>query len=1336
MRDSNLVDVVRDDCIALTAPEIAELTGGAWDRPVDGLCFQGVAVAEAEVAAGELYFTLAPGHWSAARLAELHAAGAAGIVVPHNAVLSATDLPILRVDDSREALRRVAEANRDRTQARRILVTGTEGKTGLKIMLHHIMSRQLPCHAVLNSSNLHVPIWRSLASIRRRDRYAIVEISVAQPNRGWQRSAIVRPHFCVITNISPQHTVYHGGLDALIRNKAESVTSMAPGGACLINADNDYYLDLKDAIQRIQPVPVMAFGSGPGCEGRLLHADFQPGLGGWRVQARVFGRSLNYFLPMVNSYAPLASVSALTVAAHLGLDLDEACASLADFQPFETAGRIVTLPVGEGAFTLFDHSHRGSLAGFRSAFDDLYRIAGPRKARLVLGAIRDLAEQEKTAIHRELAGFIDPASTERIYTVGEEMQILRAAFAEPALLGPHGNEPEDIAEALFADIRPGDVVFVKGHHRVWLSHLVEAMEQRFGATDELRPGGLAGPAAVPAEAPAARLVAGGDVMLARDMPGRLAAAGLASAFEAVRPWLAGADVALVNLECVLAHRGDFYDKGEARPYFYRAPPQLIDALVAGGITAVTMANNHAMDFGPEALSEQLDLLAGTGLAGAGAGPDPEAAARPVYLRAGDQVVALVAFATDQPRLAAQPGRAGICQTAIDRAVVDRLRPAMEEARAHADLVVASPHWGANWQERPGEDIRRLAWALVDLGADAILGHSAHILQGVELYRGRPIVYDMGSLLFDRVGEDRMHQSALFELEIGTRGFTRLNIRPVELEPGRARPADAEEGAATLDLIETLSRRLAPGLAFERRDGVLGLALPERPAMVPAQRPEAVHERRQVRPLPEGYAIAPAKVICQALPPGVAADPVDLGDGLAVLAARCPGQVHRGYGFVLEVWFRYPDPGGRRWRASVLGLDAAGEEAFRYRHPVSEGMWVPQQWQGEDIVCDRIVVRPPAGLAAGVYDLYWNLVDADTGNLRKAESGSERLRDGWLHLGRIEVGTAVAAGIAGLAMAGEERASMPGATPPLPTPATIPTPLAGLRRLELHDLPAYKERLAAEPQRLAWQYYFPFLYLFSLTAKSEEFLVAEDAGSLCIYRHNLTPHGWRLHLAFLPMPMDTAVLARCLERARDYNRGRTDIRWVDAGDLDRVRGLPGCTVQPAESEYLFSARRLDPPHGAACKNLRKNLSRFQGQYDHELRVYRPADTAGCLALLDDWTRSQGGKYDRILYERYTRDCLEQAHLFPPADLFGLVVEIDGRIRSFGFGGEMRPGLGNVFITYSDPDIRGLNYFLKYQLIMAMQHHELINSGRADSPGIQYAKESFCPVRMHEVYRVRT
>lgn len=1015
--------------ITLSSFDIAKLTGGEWEGLNETISFSGVSAGGAEASVGELYIALDKEPWSASRLAALQASGARGVVVQREVKIALQALPLLRVDDPRDALRIMAEENARRAKARKILVTGTEGKTGLKIMLHHIICQQARCHAVLNSSNLHVPIWRSMASIHGEDEIAIIEVSVAQPNRGWQRSEIVRPHLCVITNISPQHTALHGSMDRLVRHKAEVVTALQPDGACIINADNEYFLDLKDAIQRIKPVPVMSFGASPFCEGQLISATFVPGKSGWQVQARIFGKSVNYFVRMVNSYAPLASVSALTVAAYLGLDLLQATASLCSFSPFETAGRIVKLPVKGGEFTLIDHSLRGSLAGFRSAFEDMYRVSGTRKALLVLGAILDLGEQEREPIHRQLAGLIKLERTKKIYTVGDEMRIVREAISDKSKLGPHGTTPEEIAEELLNDIQPGDVVFIKGHHRVWLSRLVEAMGARFKAGDErqIEPlSGITAPradepigAAISAPEPGCTLIAGGDVMLSRDIPGYVASAGIGSPLREVRHLFARADIALVNLECVLSGRGDFFDKGEGRPFYYRCPPGMVDALVEAGISAVTTANNHAMDFGPEALADQSLILAKTGIAHAGSGANAELAMQPMYIRAGELIVAILSFATEQSRHAAGVNNWGIFQTGFGKGAVDQIRPAIDMARKSADLVIASPHWGENWLDQPAEEIRRLGWSLIDLGVDAVLGHSAHILQGVEVYRGKPIVYDMGSLLFDRVKESRMQNSALFELVFGHNGMERLVIHPVELESCSVRLANEEESARTIQLIEGLSRRLNPAVEFRVVGKTIELHLGPSDIARRKQDPEKIFDRRGIRRLKPGNdSINEANIFLAIPPAGIDLDSyIDLGSGLRVLGARFPEQGRAGFGFVLEVFFRCPDTRGRRWRASVKGVNPETGQEFRYRHPVAEGMWVPQNWHDEKIINDRIVVRPPENLAPGKYDLYWNLVDAGTGKLWKTETGHADIRDNWLFIGSIDFTRDAPRAVAGLSQAG-------------------------------------------------------------------------------------------------------------------------------------------------------------------------------------------------------------------------------------------------------------------------------------------------------------------------------
>ncbi|MFH1496023.1 MAG: CapA family protein [Pseudomonadota bacterium] len=1607
------------------------MTGGTWEGLVGKTAFSGASVGDAQGATGELYFALSKENWSPSRLATLQKEGVIAAVVSRHARIVSAPIPLLRVNDPREALHIVAQENAKRAKAKRILVTGTEGKTGLKFMLHHIMNRQMPCHAVLNSANLHIPIWRSMASIRSEDEYAIIEVSVAQPNRGWQRSKIIRPHLCVITNISPQHTIYHGTMDRLIRHKAESVTSILPGGVCFINADNDYYLDLKDAIQRIKTIPVLSFGSSPWCEGRLISANFILRKGGWQVQARIFGRSVNYFVSMVNSYAPLASVSALTIASYLGLDLEQACASLVDYHPFETAGRIINLPLPGGEFTLFDHSLRGSLAGFRSASDDLERIAGKHKVRMVLGAIRDLGEHEREPVHRELAALIHPERVEKIYTVGDEMRIVREAYCDPSQLGPHGDTWEEIAEELFNDIRPGDVVFIKGHHRVWLSLLVKAMEDRFQSEQGI--GAASAPAAetspVIDEHLVRTLIAGGDVMLSRDIPGRLASAGIDSAFREIHPLLERADIALANLECVISGRGDFFGKGEGRPYFYRCPPAMVNALVAGGISALTTANNHAMDFGPEALADQARILAEAGVASAGSGPDAKQAAQPVFLKAGDLVVAVISFATDQPLLAANSDRWGIFQIALDREAVSHLKSSIEAARLGADLIIASPHWGENWKQQPSEDIRRLAWALIDLGVDAVLGHSAHIVQGIEVYRGRPIVYDMGSLLFDRVQQDRMRHSALFELAFGPQGIERLIIYPVELEPGAVRHAGDEEGRETLQLIEKMSRKLDPAVEFQNDGRTLELRLEPQSLTERILNPDKIFEKCIIHRLePNNPVLGEANIFHSAPPADIDAGcRVDLGGGLAVLGASFPERGRAGAGFVLEVYFCYPETQGKRWRASVLGINPVTGEKFRYRHPVAEGMWVPQEWHDERIISDRIIVRPPADLAPAHYDLYWNLVDADTGKLRKTTSDDPRIRESWVYLGTIELVAGGPRVVAGMSLAdsvpirqfselsvgksevitGEQNAwdldgiwdldefilyqrkinntgfinlyknkfskkendfeklwwvsesqmlgrfafaeyvidwskvnnwldlgcgtgdffklvlenkgkhiqeivgvdatkdyleissakvekfnlkkefrnesiteidlnrkfdlitfsgilqtldiqqvpvlmdricshLSPGgqvwfdtlnyghfkqrkyfdlwtfktdeliklfehygfqniraetfdtdpeinvsdtgfmlscygiynslvlqehnkpdaqlqpvnntkliAPPALvnlsradksgervnqdiaPLRMTSPeeNAMAGLRRLSLDDLPRYKAALA-EAKRTTWQHYFPFLYLYSATAKTEHIWISEEGGSLCVYRRNLTASGPILFLASLPMPMNMEVLEGCLARIREHNQSQAaTIYWVDEEDLGILNELGGITATPYEPDYLYDPKIYKSLSGSKTRNLRKNLTYMRARNDVEVRAYTQDDLGDCLALLDEWAELQKDKHDKILYQRYTRDCLKLADQFESRDLFGKVVLIDGKIRSFGFAGEMRPGLGNLFLAYSDHRIKGINYFLKTQLMMAMEDYELVNDARADSPGLEYAKESMCPVAMHNVFRVK-
>ncbi len=294
-------------------------------------------------------------------------------------------------------------------------------------------------------------------------------------------------------------------------------------------------------------------------------------------------------------------------------------------------------------------------------------------------------------------------------------------------------------------------------------------------------------------------------------------------------------------------------------------------------------------------------------------------------------------------------------------------------------------------------------------------------------------------------------------------------------------------------------------------------------------------------------------------------------------------------------------------------------------------------------------------------------------------------------------------------------------------------LSGLRSISLDDLTLYKAALN-QSKRICWQHYFPFLYLFSRKDHSE-FLISEEGGSVCIYWLSQEESGPNLHLFLLPMPMNVAVLKNCLDRCRDFNNSKkAAVRMVDEGDVGVISSLEGASTVQVCSEYIYDPKFYRTLAGQKARDLAHNLNRVKKREDVEVKYYGAEDESACLALLDEWWEMQKNKYENLEYQRYTKACLKKASQFDKTDLFGKVILVDGKVCSFGFAGEMRKGLANLFIAYSDHNIKGLNYFLYYQLFQDLEGYALANGSRADTPGGVFAKEVLCPVSMHGVYRI--
>jgi poly-gamma-glutamate capsule biosynthesis protein CapA/YwtB (metallophosphatase superfamily) len=247
----------------------------------------------------------------------------------------------------------------------------------------------------------------------------------------------------------------------------------------------------------------------------------------------------------------------------------------------------------------------------------------------------------------------------------------------------------------------------------------------------------------------------GDVML-----GRMVAAALErQAPETVwalelRELARSLDLVVCNLECCISSRGQPTTLIEGKPFFFRSPPVAVEALTAMNIRAVGLANNHALDFGEEALGDTLELLRDAGIASAGAGFGHDAARAVAIVPAGGLRVGLIAITDHPAEYAAAPGRWGVSLAIMRQEPPSWLLEQIAAAREDCDLLIVFPHWGPNMATSPARWQQRAAARLCAAGADLVAGHSAHLFHGVG-WNGGPVLFDLGDVLDDYMVDRRL-----------------------------------------------------------------------------------------------------------------------------------------------------------------------------------------------------------------------------------------------------------------------------------------------------------------------------------------------------------------------------------------------------------------------------------------------------------------------------------------------------------------------------------------------------------------------------------------------------
>ena len=264
--------------------------------------------------------------------------------------------------------------------------------------------------------------------------------------------------------------------------------------------------------------------------------------------------------------------------------------------------------------------------------------------------------------------------------------------------------------------------------------------------------------------------------------------------------LSGADLAIGNLETAIATGGTRADKR----FTFRAPANAIDALRAGGFDAVSMANNHGMDFGAGGLAETLAVkrAQADGFV-IGIGGDEDEAFAPFRAEVRGQRVAVIAATQVLDDNLIDSWTATDTQSGLASAKrVDRLVAEVRAARATSDTVVVFLHWGRETETCPTSNQQALAQALVDAGADAVVGGHAHRLQGGGRLGGAFVHYGLGNFLFKENSAEGARTGVL-ELTITGRQVDGYRWIPGRISGSVPRPLAGTDATSELSYWESL-----------------------------------------------------------------------------------------------------------------------------------------------------------------------------------------------------------------------------------------------------------------------------------------------------------------------------------------------------------------------------------------------------------------------------------------------------------------------------------------------------------------------------------------------------
>lgn len=793
--------------------ELVRATGGTWlGAGKEAVKAYGVCFYFSQVRKGDLFITTSRQNWGGAYqdnhdcLKDLPSRGAAAAIVDFVPDAAPAGLPILLVENTRDALDALGRYARQRFKGKVVCITGSSGKSTTKEALKFVLEHQGPTAASRLNFNHDEGVPLSLAQTSADAEYGVFEYAAdpPQPASRPPKHAIARPNVAIVTLIAPDHLKSYQTLEGVARQKAMLFDGLVQGGYAILNRDDEFFTYLRDAAYNKGVDRIISFGTHPEANVRALSVDMDRN--GSHIRAVVGDADVQYILAQPGHHMVMNSLAVLAGVYALGADIRRAAADLADFGGLPQRTERHHIQIADGWMDLIDDSFSTNPASVCAALAVLQLAGSSQNGRriAVLGEMHELGD-DSPRLHAGLAQAVLDAGVDRLFTIGDDMEHLREHLP-PAMLGPHASDGASLAAAVTQEVRAGDVVLVKGslrtHH--YTDPVVQSLLRQETQTGvkpfEYLPGthSITLDSGSRHQAQRLEVLLVGDTSFGENYQAKNEARGAGNILrdkgydyplERMRSFLEHADLTIANLETPLTDLDRSPFEGKKSFVHWSDVRHAPAHLKKHNIFVTSLANNHCFDYGKEGFDQTLDALQRSGMVYLGAGRSATEACRPLRIEApiGSRIFRMAIIgayeygrnAAESYSCYAEGEQGGLC--ALDDRVLQVVR---QLKRQEPDtLVIVFPHWGPNYKWKTALQAQ-MADALLQAGADLIIGHGAHMLQEIERHDQKWVVFSIGNFMFNSPGRYAKYQAPPFSLAarlVITREGTLLG-RALELFP--------------------------------------------------------------------------------------------------------------------------------------------------------------------------------------------------------------------------------------------------------------------------------------------------------------------------------------------------------------------------------------------------------------------------------------------------------------------------------------------------------------------------------------------------------------------------